>query len=620
MRVLFARVAATLVWAVGMAAFVPLVLALALTIVPVRAAVAQSVGEDEWGDSPREATPVVLPVDITLVRNKVGDQDWCSIELQRGQMVHFFDGSPTVLGPDGQPVVLLWDGSRNAFAAMDAGTYTVGVRYTGFSPALQQRLRIDNGGHQLAAATPFDQPGGVPQVIAAGVEVPVQMDFSGDVDLFDLPLLGDRILEVELRGPRMWLGQSSGRPALSLVRVEPALPWSPARLRPLPINLLAQTEWQIESDPQQWMAPDAIRFVGSSRLGADQSVRLRVSWPWDGQPVEFPVQWTMVVRDLGARPAVDQHPGDWRVAPRVELEQPIAFWANTTAQQNREIDYVRIDARAGHVYDLSARDSQQHGLVVRSHDGRPLYWYGNEFARWGGARCVQALEDGPLYIGVEWGYTGGPQVGIGGFALTVRDRGWWPPDRDTLVAVPGGPRPLVTLGTLGTRADIDTHTIEVRGAAPVFVTVVNDATPNHIANGIQAPIRRNARLATYRTGPDHQPRNITHVVSAIDPTQPASFSFSFYGTPSDSLPFIYRVISHRAGAVADIAGAGGAREPDGQFSADDLVVFVDALFAGDAWLADVTGGPQYLASGPHPDGQITTVDILVFVQSWLERR
>jgi hypothetical protein len=58
---------------------------------------------------------------------------------------------------------------------------------------------------------------------------------------------------------------------------------------------------------------------------------------------------------------------------------------------------------------------------------------------------------------------------------------------------------------------------------------------------------------------------------------------------------------------SDIAGAGQSVEPDGERTADDIIVFNNRFFAGDC-RADIAGPGQSRV----PDGELTADDIINF--------
>jgi hypothetical protein len=65
--------------------------------------------------------------------------------------------------------------------------------------------------------------------------------------------------------------------------------------------------------------------------------------------------------------------------------------------------------------------------------------------------------------------------------------------------------------------------------------------------------------------------------------------------------------------IADIARAGQLAIPDGQLTADDIIVFVNWFFAADE-RADVAGAGQALGA----DGQFTADDIIVFINQFFD--
>ena len=61
--------------------------------------------------------------------------------------------------------------------------------------------------------------------------------------------------------------------------------------------------------------------------------------------------------------------------------------------------------------------------------------------------------------------------------------------------------------------------------------------------------------------------------------------------------------------AADVAQLGGSPGPDGQNTADDIIVFLDAFFAGNAAIADIA----ILGGAPGSDGLLTADDIIFFL-------
>jgi hypothetical protein len=65
-------------------------------------------------------------------------------------------------------------------------------------------------------------------------------------------------------------------------------------------------------------------------------------------------------------------------------------------------------------------------------------------------------------------------------------------------------------------------------------------------------------------------------------------------------------------ALADIAGPGQSPSPDNQYTADDIIVFLNAFFAGNLPVADIAGPGQSLGG----DGDLTADDIIVFLNAF----
>ena len=63
---------------------------------------------------------------------------------------------------------------------------------------------------------------------------------------------------------------------------------------------------------------------------------------------------------------------------------------------------------------------------------------------------------------------------------------------------------------------------------------------------------------------------------------------------------------------ADIASIGGLGIPDGQLTADDIIVFLDAFFRNIFVVADVAS----LGGTPVPDGRLTPDDLIVFLTAF----
>lgn len=66
--------------------------------------------------------------------------------------------------------------------------------------------------------------------------------------------------------------------------------------------------------------------------------------------------------------------------------------------------------------------------------------------------------------------------------------------------------------------------------------------------------------------------------------------------------------------LADVGSLGGAASPDGQLSADDVIVYLDAFFAGNLGVADIAS----LGGAAGPDGQLTADDLILFLSSFFD--
>lgn len=72
------------------------------------------------------------------------------------------------------------------------------------------------------------------------------------------------------------------------------------------------------------------------------------------------------------------------------------------------------------------------------------------------------------------------------------------------------------------------------------------------------------------------------------------------------------VRTNASACIADVAQLGGTLGPDGQATADDLVAFLAAFFAGEAAISDVAS----LGGVPIADGLITPDDIIAFLSAF----
>jgi hypothetical protein len=77
--------------------------------------------------------------------------------------------------------------------------------------------------------------------------------------------------------------------------------------------------------------------------------------------------------------------------------------------------------------------------------------------------------------------------------------------------------------------------------------------------------------------------------------------------PESTVKTLIRVVNIRR-CPADIAGAGQSPGPDGEYTADDIIVFFNLFFAGHP-LADIASPGQ----GQVPDGDFTADDIIVYL-------
>ena len=66
--------------------------------------------------------------------------------------------------------------------------------------------------------------------------------------------------------------------------------------------------------------------------------------------------------------------------------------------------------------------------------------------------------------------------------------------------------------------------------------------------------------------------------------------------------------------LADVTQLGGSGLPDGYLTVDDIIVYLNAFFAGNLAIADVAA----LGGAPGADGQLTVDDVIVFLAAFFE--
>ncbi|MGH7131016.1 MAG: GC-type dockerin domain-anchored protein [Phycisphaerales bacterium] len=70
--------------------------------------------------------------------------------------------------------------------------------------------------------------------------------------------------------------------------------------------------------------------------------------------------------------------------------------------------------------------------------------------------------------------------------------------------------------------------------------------------------------------------------------------------------------SRGCGNRADVASLGGAAGPDGQLTADDIILYLASFFSGNLAIADIAS----LGGNPAPDGQLTPDDLISFLSAF----
>ncbi|MGH7132158.1 MAG: DUF7453 family protein [Phycisphaerales bacterium] len=86
----------------------------------------------------------------------------------------------------------------------------------------------------------------------------------------------------------------------------------------------------------------------------------------------------------------------------------------------------------------------------------------------------------------------------------------------------------------------------------------------------------------------------------------------YFRADFDDGMFAIMEASHSGCNAADVASLGGAPGPDALLTADDVVVFLSAFFAGEVAVADVGS----LGGQAAPDGELTVDDVVVFLAAF----
>jgi hypothetical protein len=109
----------------------------------------------------------------------------------------------------------------------------------------------------------------------------------------------------------------------------------------------------------------------------------------------------------------------------------------------------------------------------------------------------------------------------------------------------------------------------------------------------------------------------TYSFTTTIPPRTAYAKMTLQGPPADATGYQGSILTATGIDVpqvniADIAGPGQSLGGEGSLTADDIIVYLNAFFAGDLLTADVAGPGQ----SPTPDGTLTADDIIVFLNAF----
>jgi hypothetical protein len=571
--------------------------------------------DDDHADEPERAATNddAFSGPIGFLKNSDQDQDWIAVTIADADRVFVSGADIEVRGPDGRVETVRQDPTRVAspsFLARASGRHTLRVLYADWADLATLTLRRQSDSLVLRDA--LDQPGGVPQVLRPGVAQQVTLESNTDVDLLDIPLAGPRLLELEVRGREMWVRAMQ----VPFLRAGTYHPLTSTPVTAWPQQSPRLTDWWLAGEPFTDVHEEGARFVVPTNNNADAIARWHVSVPsFAITPIQRPETLELLLTDYGQMGA-DDHAGTWQQATTIELGEAVPLF-NNRQRGMEDVDVLRFDARAGHVYDITPRN--WNALEVLGPDGRVLWPIRQARTNYIRTECLQADVDGPMYVRVDWARSN--DIGT---VVRIRDRGWFVPDRDAVSQA--APMPADIEASCFGAGDVDRFDLALH---PVFQTRVS-VVPRFEGY----PFWPSATLESQNGTILHR-RNTDIRVIDQDRYDPSGPEFVLrpqvpVGAPGSvrlrvnggDRPYTYNVRTFRAGAMADVAGVGGVPGPDGAFTADDAVAFVNAFVGGDMIVADVWGGPRNLESqtGPNPDGVLDRFDVEAFAFALINRR
>ncbi|MCU0688796.1 MAG: hypothetical protein MUE97_03530 [Phycisphaerales bacterium] len=186
-------------------------------------------------------------------------------------------------------------------------------------------------------------------------------------------------------------------------------------------------------------------------------------------------------------------------------------------------------------------------------------------------------------------------------------------------ALPGGGMPMTNVGFFGGKhhsGDRVNNDAWIPGTGtgfkcwdtdmefPSTMTIPGAPAASATVSGVGAGWLRWGMMNNYRFTSTAAPTTgFVRLGLARPPAATTGFQGSILNVPGLQVP---------TACKADIAGANQAVGGDGQLTADDIIVYLNAYFAGDMWGADVAGQNQ----GSLPDNELTADDIFVFLNSF----
>jgi hypothetical protein len=136
-------------------------------------------------------------------------------------------------------------------------------------------------------------------------------------------------------------------------------------------------------------------------------------------------------------------------------------------------------------------------------------------------------------------------------------------------------------------------------------SIVSDRPPGNPR--FQTP-GRNAIFGTWPEVGITSPQWFQPLVEIPNPLGGAPLTFGISGN------LLIRAVVEGRACIADIAGQGLVQTPDGQFTADDIIIFINRFFIRDI-RADVARQGQL----PGPDSEFTADDIIVFINAFFSQ-